>query len=89
MVTGIAEHASKPVIPCREKKGFRAVALARVGRLLAGALMGAPDPRFPGHAHPGPPTGPAQHPAGLTRAQACGSSVRTGRPASRVRSRRR
>ncbi len=38
-------------------------------------------PRFPGHARPGPATGPAQHPAGLTEAQACGSSVRN-RPTS-------
>ena len=39
MVTGSGEHASKPVIPCREKEEFRAVALARAGRLLAGALL--------------------------------------------------
>ena len=39
MVTGGAEHASKPVIPCRVKEEFRAVALARVGCLLTGALM--------------------------------------------------
>jgi hypothetical protein len=39
MVTGGAEHASKPVIPCRVKEEFRAVALARAGCLLTGALM--------------------------------------------------
>src|SRR5260370_38557740 len=33
---------------------------------------------------PGPAMGPVQHPAGLTEAQACGSSAR-GRPASQQR----
>ncbi len=38
--------------------------------------MVAADPRFPGHALPGPAIGPAQPPAGLTEVQACGGSAR-------------
>ena len=58
MVTASAERASKPVIPCREKEEFRAVVLARAGRLLAGAVMVHLIRAFPATPSPARPPGP-------------------------------
>ena len=57
-----------------------AAVLAKADRLLAGALTVRLIRAFPATPSPARPPGPRSIPAGLTEAQACGSSLRTGRP---------
>jgi hypothetical protein len=55
---------------------------ARAACILAGALMVRLFSASLATPRPGPATGPARHPAGLTKAQPCGGSARSRPPAS-------